>query len=682
MTVLRIGVPAACLAGMLVTCPTAAQVGGPQGGAGPTITAPTCLQCHGNPSLSVTDLTGQRRSLYIGAATFHGSVHGSFDCQVCHEGITSIPHAAVLPLVNCGKCHTDVAASYQDHGGRAETAGHLFPACWDCHGTHDIRPGSDSLSRVYPANLPKTCGACHAHPAIVGQYHIPTIQPVAAFTASVHARTPAGGRQLAATCVDCHSATGTGHQILPPIDPRSTIFHFNIPRTCGRCHAAVARDYERSSHGLVAARGEADAPVCTTCHGEHGILPVADPRSPVHATNVSLVTCGPCHASRLMNRKYGLPTGIMRSWQHSYHGLKSSDGDAEVANCASCHTAHHTLPPTDPASAVNPANLHTTCGQCHRGISAAVYQVPIHTTTGIALNRTGRILQSIYVIAIIVIIGLMVVHWLIDLSKHVRLLNRREQIVRMRRDELWQHTLLMLSFTVLAITGFAFQYSGSFWARFLFGWEGGFALRHTIHRVAAVVFVATAVWHAVYLTRSRGRRFLRDIFPRGADFRQFWQTIAFNVGRRKEAPRFGRFSYIEKAEYWALVWGTFVMTFTGLALWFGNVTERVLQVQALGIMLVVHFYEAVLAGLAILVWHFYSTIFSPSVYPNNPSWYTGTMPADMYRREHPDDPVLVAAEAAEAAEAVGAAEVGEAGEGAEGAEEEPEDGEPPATPTA
>jgi len=631
---------AAFFAITLFPAATAAERSPSQGTPAAVITTQTCLQCHGNPSLSVPDSTGRPRSLYIDEAVFHGSVHGAFDCQLCHEGISEIPHAAQLPLVHCGKCHSDIAAAYQSHGGIQETSDHLFPACWDCHGTHDIRPGSDPQSRVAPRNLAATCAHCHADSTIVGQYHIPMIEPVETFTASVHARSPSGGGQLAATCVDCHSATGTGHQILPPIDPQSTINHFNIPHTCGRCHAAIARDYEHSSHGLVAARGEADAPVCTTCHGEHGILPIDDPRSRVHPTNVSLVTCGPCHASQLLNRKYGLPTGIMQSWQHSYHGLKSSDGDAEVANCASCHTAHHTLPPSNPASSVNLANLHTTCGQCHHGISRAVYRIPIHTTTGIALNRTGRVLQSVYIIAIIVIIGLMVIHWLIDLSKHIWLLNREKQIVRMRRGELWQHTLLMVSFTVLAITGFAFQYSGSFWARFLFGWPGGFAVRHIVHRVAAVVFVATAVWHVVYLFRSRGRQFLRDMFPRFADFRQFWQMIAFNLGWRNEAPRFRRFSYIEKAEYWALVWGTVVMTVTGVALWFGNVTERALQVQAVGVMLVVHYYEAVLAGLAVLVWHLYSTIFSPSVYPNNPSWYTGTMPADMYRREHPDDPIL------------------------------------------
>ena len=582
-----------------------------------------CARCHGAE-----------------ASAFANSVHAPLDCGDCHAGITAIPHAPHLPPVDCTGCHDDAAAAYREHGGAKEKPGAYFPACWDCHGTHDILPASDSGSRVAPANLARTCGGCHEDPSIVAAHHIPMITPVQVFERSVHARVPAGGTRPAATCVDCHSATGTGHRILPPIDPQSTIFHFNIPATCGKCHGDISARYDKSSHGRLAAHGEADAPVCTTCHGEHAILPAGDRLSPVYPTNVSMTTCAPCHGSELINQKYGMARGIMESWQHSYHGLKSTDGDAEVANCSSCHRAHLVLPASDPESSVNPANLKATCGRCHRGISEAVVRVPIHAGTGVALNGLGRLLRRIYIVAIVVIIGLMIVHWLIDLQKRIRVMNHGPQVRRMERDELWQHTFLMVSFTVLAITGFAFQYSGAWWARMLFGWHGGFVLRHTVHRVAAVVFMGTAIWHLVYLGRRRGREFLREVFPSIRDFRQFGQMISHNLGRRPEGPRFGRFSYIEKAEYWALVWGTVVMTVTGLGLWFGNVTEKAFEVQALGVMLVVHYYEAILAGLAILVWHLYSTIFNPPVYPNNPSWYTGTMPLSMYRDEHPEDPVL------------------------------------------
>jgi cytochrome b subunit of formate dehydrogenase len=295
---------------------------------------------------------------------------------------------------------------------------------------------------------------------------------------------------------------------------------------------------------------------------------------------------------------------------------------------------------TDSASSIAPANVQATCAKCHESITPQLARIEIHKTTGVFLNTTGKTLRAIYIVAIIIIIGLMVVHWLIDLRRRIIVLNHGKQVERMKRNELWQHTLLMVTFIVLAVTGFAFHYSGSWWAKMLFGWPGGFIARRVIHLVAAVLFIGTAIWHLIYLFSKRGKLFLRDIFPTVRDFRQFFETMAYDLGLRRERPRFGRFSYIEKAEYWALVWGTVVMTVTGIALWFGTQTESILKVGALGIMLVIHFYEAILAGLAILIWHFYSTIFNPPVYPNNPSWYTGKMPLEMYRDEHADDPVL------------------------------------------
>lgn len=132
-----------------------------------------------------------------------------------------------------------------------------------------------------------------------------------------------------------------------------------------------------------------------------------------------------------------------------------------------------------------------------------------------------------------------------------------------------------------------------------------------------------------------------DIFPRKKDFRQFVQMVTYNLGISKIKPRFGRFSYWEKAEYWALVWGTVVMILTGIFLWFDNLAVRYFPKGFLDVMLVIHYYEAWLATLAILVWHMYSTVFKPDVYPMNPSWYTGKMPADVYKEEHPEDPAVL-----------------------------------------
>jgi formate dehydrogenase gamma subunit len=249
-------------------------------------------------------------------------------------------------------------------------------------------------------------------------------------------------------------------------------------------------------------------------------------------------------------------------------------------------------------------------------------------------------IKNIYIIVIVVVIGGMLLHWAIDLRKQIKLVHLKKQIVRMTMNEVWQHTFLMVTFIVLVITGFALRFSDAWWAQLLFGREGGFPLRGVIHRVAAILFVLTALWHVGYLLRPRGRRFVADMLPAKSDISQFKQMMAYNLGRSATRPQFGRFSYVEKAEYWALVWGTVIMAVTGIFMWEESLAARFFPKGFLDVMLVIHYYEAWLATLAILIWHMYSTVFSPAVYPMNPAWYTGKMPEDVYRHEHPADPDL------------------------------------------
>jgi len=229
-----------------------------------------------------------------------------------------------------------------------------------------------------------------------------------------------------------------------------------------------------------------------------------------------------------------------------------------------------------------------------------------------------------------------VLHWLIDLQRHLRdVLGKRPQVLRMRADEVVQHALLAFAFISLVISGFALRYDQGFVSRFFFGWEGGFEVRGTLHRIWAVVFILTVIWHAVFLTTTRGRRFLHDMMPIRRDFQFFVRRMLHNLGLRPKMESVQRFNYVEKAEYWALAWGTAVMIATGLMLWFDNWFIQFLPKGVLDVALVVHFWEAWLASLAILVWHLYSVIFHPHVYPMNPSWITGQMPDEMYELEHP-----------------------------------------------
>ena len=593
-----------------------------------------CLQCH-------EAAAGEVGGRYDSALTF--SIHTGMACTDCHTTITTLPHPEdSVTRVDCGSCHSSEAEIYIWHGRFKVVDCVDAPRCASCHGRHDVRPSSDKASRVNPLNLPETCGRCHENLDLTTKYEMLYGKAVELYQSSVHGKAALGGIYMAATCNDCHSAGGTAHRIMGPGNPESSINHFNIPKTCGRCHQNVENDYWEGIHGKLVKRGETDSPVCTNCHGEHGIISPSDPKSPVSTARVAQATCAPCHESAYLNEKYGIPTGRLQSWVDSYHGLKSKAGDVTVANCASCHGAHRILPQNDPSSSVYLANLQGTCGHCHPGISAAVAETPIHNVPGVSRTPLARIFANLYIILIVLLIGTMVVHWLIDLRKQIHLVNLKKQVQRMTFNEVWQHTFLMITFIVLAVTGFSLRYSNAFWVQWLFGWEGGFPLRGIIHRVAAVLFVLTVLWHVFYLTTKRGGRFVRDIFPVKSDLRQFIDTLRYNLGLKKEKPNFGRFSYIEKAEYWSLVWGSILMVLTGFFLWFDNIAVSWFPKGFLDVVLVIHFYEAWLAVLAIAVWHMYSTVFNPVVYPMNPSWFTGKVPEDVYRHEHPDDPQVKA----------------------------------------
>ncbi len=604
---------------------------------GGALAAEPCLDCH----------TAGRRGTSFAEDLSH-SAHQGLPCDACHTDRGSVDltkepvHQGVDPNFRpgsdpCRQCHTEASRQYQLHG-RLSAGSEDTPECADCHGDHDILPSAAKHSRTHPANLPATCGRCHQDIDLTTKYEILYAKAIEVYQSSVHGRATKGGIYVAATCNDCHSSSGTAHRILSPGHPESSINHFNIPKTCGRCHRSVEEDFWEGIHGKLVQRGQTQAPVCTNCHGEHGIISPRDPRSPVSPTRVAQDTCAPCHESARLNERYGVPSGRLRTFIDSYHGLKTKAGDTHVANCASCHGVHRILPSSDPTSTVHPSNLRHTCGECHPGITEQLAQTPIHGVSGGLRTPAADVVEKIYIVAIIVIIGLMVIHWLLDLGRHIHeVITAKPQLRRMRTHEVWQHTLLMVSFIVLAISGFALRFSDAWLTRFFFGWEGGFELRGTVHRVASVVFMITVAWHAIFLaTSARGRQFFRDMMPERRDFRQFWQRILYNLGRRPQPPHFGRFSYVEKAEYWALVWGTVVMILTGLLLWFDNYVVQFLPTGVLDVSLVIHYWEAWLATLAILVWHLYSTIFSPSVYPMNPSWITGTMPESMYRHEHPE----------------------------------------------
>ena len=187
-----------------------------------------------------------------------------------------------------------------------------------------------------------------------------------------------------------------------------------------------------------------------------------------------------------------------------------------------------------------------------------------------------------------------------------------------------QHAVLAISFLTLVWTGFALKYPDQWWARPLLLMEGTYSMRSLIHRIAAGVFMAVTLTHLVSLIVSRKlREHWKEMLPTTNDPREALSNFAYNLGLGSEPPGRSSHSYVEKAEYWAVVWGAVVMVATGLLLWANNLALRLLPKSWLDVATSVHFYEAVLATLAIVVWHFYSVIFDPDVYPLNTAFLTG-----------------------------------------------------------
>jgi formate dehydrogenase gamma subunit len=194
-----------------------------------------------------------------------------------------------------------------------------------------------------------------------------------------------------------------------------------------------------------------------------------------------------------------------------------------------------------------------------------------------------------------------------------------------------QHGLLLTSFIVLVLSGFALQYPDS-----LLGWLlGSEYLRRIIHRVAAIIMLLVGVYHLAYLALSKdGRRWVKDMLPKIKDVRDVVGNFTYYLGINRTKPKIARFGYAEKAEYWAVIWGTFVMGLTGLMIWFKIGVFGFLARWWIDIALSIHFYEAVLATLAIIVWHFYHVIFDPDVYPVNFAFIDGRVSEALYREEH------------------------------------------------
>jgi cytochrome b subunit of formate dehydrogenase len=609
----------------------------PRASAAPKIKDSDCLACHGDATLT-TDENGRQVSLFVDKDKLKHSFHGRlFGCVDCHTDVKSLGHDTPPKKITCAGCHEAAQQAWARsmHARPAKPGAASGATCEDCHGeAHAILTPGDPASSVNHANIPATCGRCHGQKFITSANGA-SPQTFVSYPQSVHGKAIESGSKKAAVCTDCHGA----HEILAANDAHSPIYTFNVPATCGKCHAEIQQTFMASIHGQGIARGNGLSPVCTDCHGIHSIKDIRDPNSPVAGQNLSRDTCARCHDGVRLAQEFGLPGNRVSTYLDSYHGLASKGGSVVVANCSSCHGVHNILPSSDQHSTINRANLGATCGQCHKGGTQKFTLTRVHLGDGAGQSRdidslAVRLVRMIYIPLIVVVIGAMFLHNVVIWRSKLAARRRAHpaMMVRMTLNQRWQHLVLLTSFIILVITGFALKFPDS-WFAHVFGM--GEMLRGVIHRIAGVALISAGIYHIFYVIKAReGRRLLHDITPRPADGFDALKAMRYYLGLGSEKPEFGRFTYAEKAEYWALVWGTALMGLTGVMLWAKVWVGNLLARWWVDVATAVHYYEAILATLAIVVWHFYQVFFDPDVYPMNGAWLDGKMPVDYYREEH------------------------------------------------
>lgn len=604
-----------------------------------------CLGCHADKELQGETERGKKLDLFVAEDALKGSAHEAIACSDCHRGAKSfedIPHGDKPLQKDCRSCHEDVYEIYfknDVHGNALKAANPRAPACFHCHGGHQILPLTTPTSRMSRRNQPQTCGNCHGSEEGNREVGITKRNLITRFQTSVHWQAIKEGKN-GATCSDCHGH----HSILSSAAENSKISRTAVPNTCKTCHPNESRSFWSGAHGNALYHGNNDVPTCITCHGDHDM---ASLRSRIGDAKqwTSTQVCIWCHGNRRMMARYGLDTTPVDSYMEDFHGLTQRGTLGASATCADCHDPHHSLPSSHPSSRMHITNRGATCGNCHGKVSQSFTLSFSHQK---AMKHQGahieKVIKFIYILIIFLTVGGMLFHnfviWLRAVKGKIARQKKEKSIRRMNRFETSSHLILTLAFFTLVITGFALKYPDAFWVKFFFSLGMTEAVRGFIHRFAAVILIGDSLIFILYvILRPRGKRAIKELLPRKKDFREFVQIILYYLGLRKEKVKFGIFNYAEKFEFWALVWGTIIMVISGFILWFPKTITAGLPAWIIGVARVIHFYEALLATLAILIFHIFYTIFLPEEYPMNVSWLTGKVLDEDARHHYTDEAI-------------------------------------------
>ncbi len=599
-----------------------------------------CERCHGSREFLLQAASDRNvgANLVVTRATLTGGPHERVACAACHTGVQFFPHEPqAARRVTCGRCHASQDSLWRQ-GVHGPHAGAPRASCVDCHGGHAVARAGFLPTAAGRQHMREACVRCH--PA-----------QVSSAERDVHADTIA--------CTRCHGA----HDMRPVPDPATRRIDVRLARACASCHVKEGTSYFADFHGRTAVRqalgrlpiaGDTAA-TCISCHGEHGIRRAADPTWKFAVADA----CTRCHD------QYGT------TYRDSYHGQASRVGSTRAAQCADCHTPHNVRPVSDTASSVAPGHEIQTCRKCHteaRGRFAG-YQPHADPRN----RRQNPVLFYVWAFMTSVLTGTMLV-W----GAHTLLWYRRTSIERRRakaegrtphRDPqmpldaalrgsgpyVWRfnltfriiHALIFATFFTLVITGLPLRFSCAVWAPGLMAILGGATQAGFIHRMAGLVVFGYFAAYAAYVTwrlwqePKAIRRWLgRDtIIMNLQDVKDAFTMVKWFFGRGPQ-PRFGRYSYMEKFDYFAELWGVGVIGFTGLMLWQPEFFARFFPGVAFNVAIIIHSYEAMIATAFIFTIHFFNVHLRPDKWPLDAVMFTGRATVQYMEEEHP----LVAAQ--------------------------------------
>jgi len=573
-----------------------------------------CLVCHDGKKgkLEVPGADGDKRALHsVVADKFSKSVHAKMDCVACHTDITDKAekgnaHArspnTPLQKVDCAGCHEALWKKLQDSGQAA------------------AKPRMGVVAKN-----------------------------IEAYKASFHARPNADDKTKPnASCDNCHDTHGFN---VPAKDsPEYAQRRLSIPDTCGKsCHEDQLEAYAGSIHGKESLeQHNPKAAVCSDCHNAHA---VSNSSSDTFKQGIA-ERCGSCHQDNL------------KSYKSTYHGQITSLGYVYTAKCYNCHGSHDILKVSDPESKVHADNRLKTCESCHNGkkdlakAPAGFASFQPHANTH-DFKRYPEVFIA-WQIMLQLLVGTFGFFWLHtalwffreykerkahskDPRIKVEALPAHLQGKHVKRfSPIWRlaHITFALSLMTLTLTGMPLFYPNAVWAPFVMQALGGPHIAGMIHRVNAVIFAGVFFWHLAYLALGIARDWKNfkifgpnSMVPNLKDGRDMLAMFKWFFGRGPR-PKFDRWTYWEKFDYWAPFWGVTIIGVSGLVMWLPNVFGAFLPGWVFNVAAIFHAEEAFLAVVFLFTVHFFNNHFRPDKFPVEVVMFTGTFSLEEFKHEH------------------------------------------------